>query len=91
MGQVAARIQVEAHEAVARLQQREEDRLVHLAAAVGLHVGKLRSRTASWRVRWRGFDLVDIFAAAIIALAGIAFGIFVGQDRALSPPAQRGW
>lgn len=28
------------------------------------------------------FDLVDIFAAAIIATARIAFGIFVGEDRA---------
>ena len=38
-------------EGVARLQQREEHRLVGLRAGMRLHVGERRSRTAAWRDR----------------------------------------
>jgi hypothetical protein len=40
-------------------------------------------RTASWRARWRVLGDIDELAAAIVALARIALGIFVGHDRAL--------
>ena len=38
---MAAGGEIEAHEGVAGLQQRQKHRLVHLAAGVRLHVGKL--------------------------------------------------
>ncbi len=50
--QMAAGVEIEAHEGVAGLQQRQEHGLVHLAAGVRLHVGELGSRTASWPARW---------------------------------------
>ena len=84
VGEMAAGGQVEAHERVARLQQREEHRLVGSGARMGLDIGEARSRTdVLARSMASVFDHIDIFAAAVIALAGIAFGIFVGQDRAL--------
>ena len=51
--QVAAGGEVEAHESVAGLQQRQEHRLVHLAAGVRLNVGEAGSRTAFSPARWR--------------------------------------
>ena len=54
VGEMAAGREVEAHEGVAGLQQRQEHRLVHLAAGVRLHVGEVARRTASWRDRSRG-------------------------------------
>jgi hypothetical protein len=41
VGQVTAGIQVEAHERVAGLQERQEHRLVHLAAGIRLDVGEI--------------------------------------------------
>ena len=37
---MAARRQIEAHEDVARLEQGQENRLVGLAAGIGLHIGE---------------------------------------------------
>ena len=53
VGQVPAGGEVEAHEGVAGLHQRQEHGLVHLAAGVRLHVGEARSRTAAWPARSR--------------------------------------
>ncbi len=78
--QMPPRREIEAHERVARLQQRKEHRLVHLAAAVGLHIREIAAEKLLGAFDRDRLDLVDIFAAAIIAAAGIAFGIFVGQD-----------
>ena len=81
--QVAARIEVEAHEGVARLQQRQEHRLVHLAAGVRLHVGEVAAEQLLGPLDRQFLGDVDELAAAIVALARIALGIFVGHDRAL--------
>jgi len=43
---VATGIQVEAHEGVAGLQQRQEHRLVHLAAGVRLDIGEVAAEQA---------------------------------------------
>ena len=83
MREVAAGIEVEAHEGVARLQQREKHRLVHLAAGVRLHVGEPGAEELLGARDGEIFRDVDVLAAAIVALAGIALGIFVGHDRAL--------
>jgi hypothetical protein len=72
---------VQPHERVARLKQGEEHGLVHLAARIGLHIGESGAEQLLGAVDGDLFDLVDIFAAAIIAAARIALGILVGQDR----------
>ena len=51
VGEMSAGGEIEAHEGVAGLQQRQEHRLVHLAAGVRLHIGEVCSRTVSWRAR----------------------------------------
>jgi hypothetical protein len=72
-----------AHVGVARLQQREENGLVRLRARVGLHVGVVAAEQFFGARDGERFGLVDEGAAAVIAAAGIAFGVFVGQHRAL--------
>ena len=78
-----ARGEVETHERVARLQQREEHRLVRLAAGIRLHIGELAVDKLLDALDRQRLDDIDKFAAAIIAPARIALGIFVGQDRTL--------
>ena len=75
--------EVQAHESVAGIEQRQEHGLVHLAAGIGLDIGEAGAEQLLGALDRQGLDHIDKFAAAIIALAGIAFGIFVGQDRAL--------
>ena len=75
--------EIEPHEGVAGLQQRQEHRLVHLAAGVRLHVGEIGAEQFLGAVDRQRFDHVDPFAAAVIAVAWIALGIFVGHHRAL--------
>ena len=67
---------------VARLGQREEDGLVRLRAGMGLDVGEGAIEQALGAIDGQLLDDVDILAAAVIALARIAFGIFVGEQRA---------
>ena len=83
MGQMPARRQIQPHESIARIEQRQKHRLVHLAAGIGLDIGKARAEQRLGPFDGQGFDHIGIFAAAVIALARIAFGIFVGQHRAL--------
>ena len=49
---------------------------------MGLHVGVLGTEELLGAVDRELLDHVDILAAAVIAAAGIAFGIFVGKKRA---------
>ena len=80
--EVAAVREVHAEHGVARLQQREVDRHVRLRARVRLHVGVLGAeQLLRARDRQRLGD-VDELAAAVVALARIAFGVLVGQHRA---------
>lgn len=83
MGQVAAGIEVEAHEGVARLQQRQEDRLVHLGARIRLHVREVDAEELLGALDRECLGDIDILAAAVIALARVTLGVFVGHDRAL--------
>ena len=83
MGQMAARIKAHPQNRVAGLDQRLKHTLVRLTARVGLHVGKGHpEQFASARDR-QIFRHIYKLTAAVIALARIAFGIFVGHDRAL--------
>ena len=82
MGQVAAAVEVHAHEHVAGLAQREIDGDVGLAAGVRLHVGVLRAEELAGPAARDVLDHVDVLAAAVVALAGITLGVLVGQPAA---------
>ena len=51
-------------------------------AGVGLHVGVFGAEELLGAVDGQLLDFVGDFAAAVVALAGIAFGVLVGEDRA---------
>ncbi len=80
--QMAAGIEAQAHDRVARPDEREEHRLIGLAAGVGLHIGIAAAEQARGPLDRKVFRDVHELAAAIVALAGIAFGVFVRQRRA---------
>jgi len=83
VGEMAALGQAHAHDGVAGLQQAEEDGLVGLAAAVGLHVGVLRAKELLAALDGQCLGHVDELAAAVVALARVALGVFVGELRTL--------
>ena len=65
------------------LQQREEHGLVGLRAGMRLHVGEAAIEQLAGALDRELLGDVDKLAAAVIAPAGIALGIFVGEHRAL--------
>ena len=83
VGEMAAGGEVEAHEGVAGLQQRQEHRLVHLAAGVRLHIGEGRAEQFFGALDRKGLSHVDPFAAAVVAGARITLRVFVGHHRTL--------
>ena len=83
VGEMAAGGEVEAHERVARLQQRKEDALVGLAAGIRLHVGEADAEQLLGALDRERLGDVDELAAAVVAATRIAFGVFVGEDRTL--------
>ena len=83
MGEVSPRREVETHEGVAGRHERHEHALVGLAAGIGLDVGEATVEQSAGALDRQSLRDVDELAAAIIAFAGIAFRVFVGQDRAL--------
>ncbi len=83
MGQVAAFGQAHAHDGVARLEHGEVHALVGLRARVGLHVGGFGAEQLLDAVNGQLLDHVDVLATAVVALAGIALGVLVGQLRTL--------
>ena len=83
MGQVPAGGEIEAHERVAGLHQRQEHALVGLAAGVRLNVGEAAVEQDAGPLDRELLGDVDELAAAVIAPAGITLRIFVGHHRAL--------
>ncbi len=83
VGQVAAMRQRHAQDGVARLQQREIHRLVGLRAGMRLHVGVVGAEQLLDPVYGQLLCDVDVLAAAVVALARIAFGVLVGEHAAL--------
>ena len=61
----------------------EEDGLVGLGAGMGLHVGEAAAEEGFGALDGEALGDVDLFAAAVVAAAGIALGVFVRQDAAL--------
>ena len=62
------------------IHQRQKNGLVHLAARIGLNIGEFAAEQFGGAGNGQIFNHVGIFAAAIIAPAGITFGVFVGKD-----------
>ena len=81
--QMAAGGEAHAQHGVAGLQQRQEHRLVGLRAGVRLHVGEGAAEQLFGTVDRQVLRHVDIDATAVVAAAGIALGVFVGQHRPL--------
>ena len=79
---MAAVGQVEGEHGVARLDGGEVDGRVGLTAGVGLHVDVLGAEEGLEPVAGEVLHRVDEFAAAVVAVAGVALGVFVGEDAA---------
>ena len=72
-------VEVEAHEGVARLEHSEQHGLVGLCSGVRLHVGVFCAEELLDTLNGQRLHLVYHLASAVIALARIAFSIFVGE------------
>src|SRR5579864_9839717 len=80
--QVAAVRQVHAEDRVARIQYAGVGGLVGLRAGVRLHVGVFGTIELLGAFARQIFDHVHVFAAAVIPLAGVTFGVLVGEHAA---------
>ena len=80
MSDVAALVEAQAQGRVARLHQSQVGSGVCVGARVGLHVGERGAEELLHSVTGQVFDLVDDFVAAVIALARVSLGVFVGEN-----------
>jgi len=80
--QVAAMLERQPHDGVARRQHRVVDGLVGLRTGMRLDVGIFRAEQLFHALDRERLGLVHEFAAAVIALARIALGVLVGEHRA---------
>ena len=80
--EMAAVGQVEGEHGVARLDGGEVDGRVGLTAGVRLHVDVLGPEEGLEPVAGEVLHRVDEFAAAVVAVAGVALGVFVGEHAA---------
>ena len=80
--EVAAVVEAERQDRVARLQRRHVDRHVRLRARVRLDVRVLGAEQLLRAVDGELLDLVDHLAAAVIALPRVALGVLVRRHRA---------
>ena len=80
MRQVAAGGKRQAENSVARLQQRQKRRLVGLRPGMRLDIGEAAPEQLLGALDREAFGHIDKGAAAVIAAAGIAFGVFVRQQ-----------
>ena len=83
VGEMPAMREAHAEDRIARLQQRQIHGLVGLRTRMRLHI-RIRRAEQLLEPRDREFlGHIDIFAAAVITLARITLGVFVGQHAAL--------
>ena len=83
MGQVTTIGEVHTHNGVARGKKREEYSHVCLCAGVGLYIDIFYTKELLGAVNSQLLGYIDEFAAAVVALAGVTFGILVGENTAL--------
>jgi hypothetical protein len=84
VGQVATVGQAHAQDGVTGRQQGQVDGGVGLGAGVRLDVGVVGAEQLFGAVDGQLLDHVDVLATTVVALAWVAFGVLVGQYRALS-------
>ena len=82
VAEVAAVVERHPEDRVARLDQRHVGGVVGLGAGVGLDVGVLGAEQLLGAVDRQLLGDVDLLAAAVVAAAGVALGVLVGQHRA---------
>jgi hypothetical protein len=82
VGQVAAHRQGHAHDRVARVEERQVDGEVGRGAGVRLDVRVVDAEQRLGPLDRERLDLVDELLALVVALAGVALGVLVGEDRA---------
>src|SRR5437588_11345736 len=68
---------------VTRLEQCDEHGLIGLRAGMRLHIGEAAPEEALGALDRERLGDIDEFASDIISAAGITFGVFVCQHRAL--------
>ena len=81
--QMPAVCQIHAEDRVARLQQCKEDRHIRLRARMRLHIRPCRSEELLCAVNRKLLRHIDVFTAAIVALARVALCVLVCEDTAL--------
>ena len=79
VAEVSAVAEVHAHKLVAGLQTGHKDGHVGLGARVGLHVGVFGAEKLFDTGAGKLLHLVDYLTAAVVAVAGIALGVLVGE------------
>ena len=82
VGQVPAVGQVEAQHDIARVEDRKIHGRIGLGPGVRLDVGVVGPEEFLGPIAGEVFGHVDEFAPAIVAAAGVAFGVFIGQHAA---------
>ena len=83
VGQVTALGQTHSQNGVTGLEEGQKHGLVCRCTAVRLHVGGFSAIHLFYAVNRELFSHVHVFAAAVIALSWVAFGVFVGELAAL--------
>ena len=82
VGEMAALIQIHAHNRVSRLQHGNEHRHIGLGTGVGLHIGVIAAKQLLCPLYGDGFHHVHILTAAVIPFSRVSFRVFVGEHRA---------
>ena len=77
-------VEVHREDCVTRFADCEVNAHICLRSAVGLNVCAFSAEKLASSFFCKFFDLVNNFAAAVVSLFRITFGIFVGKQRALS-------
>ena len=72
-------VQAHAQDGIAGLDHRGVCGVVRLGAGMGLHICETRTEQLLRAIARKVFHKVDLLAAAVIALAGIAFGVLIGE------------
>src|SRR5690349_19472773 len=81
--EMATRGERHSENGVARLEERDKHRLISLRPGMRLHVGEAAAEESLGALDRERLGDIDEFAPAIVPAAGIAFGVFVRQNRAL--------
>ena len=90
VGQMPPVGQVHGHDRITWLQRREIDGHVGGSAGMGLDIGEWGVKKFHGPVNSQLFGLIHIFTTAVIALARVAFRIFVGENGPLRRKDGRG-